>query len=79
MHDGYTGVEMSTRKASDVMTFFRTCDEKLDEIILNNTNITEDFLNKIADREYYIFAKEAKELGIIDYIIGEDCTLDDIL
>lgn len=79
MHDGYTGVEMSTRKASDVMAFFRSCDKKLDDIVLNNTNITEDFLNEIADREYYIFANEAKELGIVDYIIGEDCTLDDIL
>lgn len=79
MHDGDVGVGMSTRKASDVMNFIRSCDEKLDEIVLNNTKITEDFLNEIADREYYIFAKEAKELGIIDYIIGEDCTIDDIL
>lgn len=79
MHDGDVGVGMSTRKASDVMNFIRSCDEKLDEIVLNNTKITENFLNEIADREYYIFAKEAKELGIIDYIIGEDCTIDDIL
>ena len=79
MHDGDVGVGMSTRKASDVMNFIRSCDEKLDEIVLNNTKITKDFLNEIADREYYIFAKEAKDLGIIDYIIGEDCTLDDIL
>ena len=79
MHDGDTGVEMSTRKASDVMAFFRKCDEKLDEIVLNNTKITKEFLDEIADREYYIFASEAKELGIIDYIIGEDCTLDDVL
>lgn len=79
MHDGDVGVGMSTRKASDVMNFIRTCDEKLDDIVLNNTLITEDFLNEIADREYYIFAKEAKKLGIVNYIIGEDCTLDDVL
>ena len=79
IHDGEVGVIQTTRKANDTMNFIKACDKKLDDIILNNTKITEDYLDKIADREYYIFAKEAKELGIVDYIIGEDCTLDDIL
>ena len=79
LHDGEVGVVQTTRKANDTMNFIKACDEKLDDIVLNNTRITEDYLNEIADREYYIFAKEAKELGIVDYIIGEDCTIDDIL
>ena len=79
LHDGEVGVVQTTRKANDTMNFIKSCDEKLDDIVLNNTKITEDYLNDIADREYYIFAKEAKELGIVDYIIGEDCTIDDIL
>ena len=79
LHDGEVGVVQTTRKANDTMNFIKACDEKLDDIVLNNTKITEDYLNEIADREYYIFAKEAKELGIVDYIVGEDCTIDDIL
>ncbi len=79
LHDGEVGVVQTTRKANDTMNFIKACDEKLDDIVLNNTKITEDYLNDIADREYYIFAKEAKELGIINYIIGEDCTIDDVL
>lgn len=79
LHDGEIGVVQTTRKANDTMNFIKACDEKLDEIVLNNTKITEDFLNKIADREYYIFAKEAQELGIINYIIGKDCILDEVL
>ena len=47
--------------------------------MLNNTKITEEYLNDIADREYYIFAGQGKELGIVDYIIGVDCDLDEIL
>lgn len=79
LHDGEVGVVQTTRKASDTMNFIKACDEKLDDIVLNNTRITEEYLDEIADREYYMFAKEAKDLGIVDYIIGEDCTLDDIL
>lgn len=79
LHDGEVGVVQTTRKANDTMNFIKACDEKLDDIVLNNTRITEEYLNDIADREYYMFAKEAKELGIIDYIIGEDCTIDDVL
>lgn len=79
LHDGEVGVVQTTRKANDTMNFIKACDEKLDDIILNNTRITEEFLDEIADREYYIFAKEAKELGVIDYIVGQDCTIDDVL
>ena len=42
--------------------------------------MTEEFYDEHADREFYIYADDAKKtLGCVDYIIGEDCTLDDIL
>lgn len=44
-----------------------------------NTSITKDFLDGIADREYYMFPEEAKELGIVDTIVGVDCPIDEIL
>lgn len=78
LHDGEVGVVQSTRKANDTMNFIKACDKKLDNIVLNNTKITEEFLEEIADREYYIFAKEAQELGIVDKIIGIDCELEEI-
>ena len=79
LHDGEVGVIQTTRKANDTMNFIKKCDEKLDDIVLNNTNIDKEYLDDIADREYYMFAKEAKDLGVVDYIVGEDCTIDDIL
>lgn len=79
LHDGEVGVVQTTRKANDTMNFIKSCDKRLDTIVLQNTNITEEYLDNIADREYYMFAQEAKELGIVDYIIGEDCTIEDIL
>lgn len=79
LHDGEVGVMQTTRKANDTMNFIKACDKRLDNIILENTTITEEYLDNIADREYYMFADEAKELGIVNYIIGEDCSIDDIL
>lgn len=79
IHDGQTGIIQTSRKANDTMNFYNSCDERLHGIILDNTNITEDFLEEIADREYYIFAEKAKELGIVTDIVGEDCTLDEVL
>lgn len=79
LHDGYTGIMQTTRKADDTFKFFQACDERLDEIILNYTNIDEMLLEEIADREYYMFADQAQELGIVDKIIGVDCMLEEVL
>lgn len=79
IHDGQTGIIQTSRKANDTMNFYNSCDERLHNIILETTNITEDFLEDIADREYYIFSEKAKELGIVKNIVGVDCTLDEVL
>ena len=47
--------------------------------MIENTAMTEEFLEDIKDREYYMFSEEAKELGIVDEIIGVDCSIDEIL
>ena len=41
--------------------------------------MTEEFYEEHLDREFYMYADEAKELGCVDKIIGEDCDLDEIL
>ena len=79
LHDGSTGTQGSSRKAKDQMNFYDKLDNRVKKFVLDNTNITEEFYEEIADREYYMFADEAKELGIVDYIIGEDVDLDEIL
>lgn len=79
LHDGEVGVVQTRRKANDFMDYTNKCDERLNKIILENTNITQEKLDEIADKEFYIFADEAKELGIIDAIIGIDVQLEEIL
>lgn len=79
LHDGQTGIMATSRKANDTMIFYNECDERLHKLIVETTGITTEFLEEIADREYYIFSEKAKELGIIDYIVGVDCGLEEIL
>ena len=79
IHDGQTGIMQTSRKANDIMNFYNRCDERLAELVYANTSITKEFLDGIADREYYMFPEEAKELGIVDTIVGVDCPIDEIL
>ena len=47
--------------------------------MLDNTDMSEEFLEDIRDREYYMWADEAKEKKIVDKIIGIDCPLSEVL
>ena len=78
-HDGQTGYVSSGNKGKDIQKFYDKLDERMTDFMVNNTNMTKEFLEEIKDREYYMFPDEAKEMGIIDKIIGVDCDLDEIL
>ena len=47
--------------------------------MIEHSNMSAEFLEEIKDREYYMFAEEAKERGIVDGIIGQDIELDSLL
>ena len=79
LHDGENGYVSSSNKGKDIQKFFDQLDAKSEEILLKNTKITKEFLESNRDREYYMFADEAQELGIIDKIIGVNCDIDQIL
>jgi ATP-dependent Clp protease protease subunit len=54
------------------------CDRLFDSL-LGNTKITEEEFSNNRDKEWYLFGDEAKELGIVDYIIGEDVDLQAVI
>lgn len=78
-HDGQTGYVSSGNKGKDIQKFYDQLDERMTKFMIENSNMTAEFIEEIKDREYYIFADTAKEKGIVDYIIGEDCDIDVIL
>lgn len=78
MHDGEQSAASSGGKFKDIARFFENMDNRTKQHVLKYTSMTEDFYNDHLDREFYMYADEAKELGCVDHIIGEDYTLDDI-
>ena len=55
-------------------------EERTKQHVLKYTKMTEEFYDKHYDQEYWMYANDkGKEFGMVDYIIGEDCTIDDIL
>lgn len=79
MHDGSNFVYNSGAKAQDQMEFNKRIEERVKEYVLKMTKITSEMYDAQMRKEWYMFADEAKELGITDYIIGEDCDLDEII
>lgn len=78
-HDGQAGYVSSGNKGKDIQKFYDRLNERLDKFMIENTLMTNEYLEEIKDREYYIFGSEAKEMGIVDKVIGVDCSLEDIL
>lgn len=78
-HDGQTGYVSSSNKGKDIQKFYDNLEKRMTNFMVEHTNMTEEFLEEIKDREYYMFPDEIKERGIIDKIIGEDCNLSEIL
>lgn len=78
-HDGQAGYVSSGNKGKDIQKFYDELDNRMAKFMIENTKMSAEFLEEIKDREYYIFANEAKERGIVDKIIGVDCDIDEIL
>lgn len=78
-HDGQTGYVSSGNKGKDIQKFYDKLDERMKVFMIEHSDMTEDFIEEIKDREYYMFSEEVKEKRIVDKIIGIDCELDEIL
>ena len=74
-HDGGVQITNSNNKAKDIMNFLDRVDERMKELVIENTDITKDLYEENEDREWWMYADEAKELGIVQKIIGEDISL----
>lgn len=79
MHDGSQFIYNSGAKAQDQMEFNKRMEERIKQYVLSRTKITSEMYDSQMRKEWYMFADEAKKLGVTDYIIGEDCTINDII
>lgn len=79
IHDGSTSLSGSNNKVKDLQRFYAKLDDKAKEIVVNNSNISNEEYEENIDRELYLLADECKEKGLCDKIVGIDCDLDYIL
>jgi len=79
IHDGSTSLSGSSGKVKDLQAFYSRVDERIKNVIVNNSAISSEEYDKNIDREMYLLADECKEKGLCDKIIGVDVELDYIL
>ena len=80
MHDGLVGGVDNTSRMRDRMTFETDdLEKKIKDIILEHTNLTKKQYDDKYRHEWYFLPEEAKKYGFTDYIIGEDCDINEII
>ena len=79
LHDGSGFLYNSMSKIRDTAIFYEELEKKIKAFILAHSTLTSKMYDKKYGSEWYMFAKEAKANGFTDFIIGEDCSLDDII
>ena len=79
MHDGSYGTYDSGAKAQDKLLFDKQVMARIRDFVLDNSNLTGEEYDSKLRIEWYMFNDEAKEKGFVDYIIGEDCELGEII
>ena len=70
IHDGSTMIAGSSNKVKDHMKFYEEKNEQVKKFILSNTRITAERYDEMSDREWWMTAEKALELGLVDEIIG---------
>lgn len=78
-HEGEILIENSRSKAKNNVQFFDSQEKRAKDFILSKTKMTEEFYDSVYEQELWMYPDKAKELGVVDKIIGEDCTLEDVL
>jgi len=79
MHDGSNFVYNSGAKAQDQMESNRKVESRIKQYVLSRSKVSEEEYDSKLRVEWYLFADEAKEKGFVDYIIGEDCDINEIV
>ena len=77
LHDGYVALQTSEAKtAADFMTHNNMVDGEIRQFFIDNTNIDPELYDSMTRRQWFIDANKAKELNLVDKIIGVDCDND---
>ena len=80
LHDGSTGDIGSMLKVKDRIDFeVNQVAEMTKQYVLDRTSIDEATYNEKLRVEWYFLPEEGKKIGAVDYIVGKDCSIDEIV
>ena len=79
LHDGSNFAWGSSAKIRDQMAFQERIDARVKEYVIDRTSITNKEYDKKYRVEWYMFADEAREKGVIDSVVGIDSDIDSVL
>lgn len=71
LHEGSTSTGGDSHKFINYSKFYQLQLKQLRDIVISNTNMTDEFYESIKRDDYWLTAEEAKEMGMIDEIIKE--------
>lgn len=78
-HDGSLSVSNSNSKAKQTMAFFDEMEKRIKQHILSHSVMSEEFYDSKYDQEFYFYSDKAKELGVVDEIIGNSIDFTKVL
>ncbi len=78
-HEGELEISNSTSKFKNTIDFYDKMEERFKQNVMNHTLMSDEYYDSVYTSELWMYADEAKELGVVDKIIGIDCKLDEIL
>ena len=78
-HECELEIANSTSKFKNTMDFFNTMDDRFKQNVMDHTDMSEEYYDEVLTDELWFYADQAKELGVVDKIIGEDCKISEIL
>lgn len=81
MHDGSNGafIESASKLRDRIEYETGQLEQLTKKFVLEHTTIDDKFYDEKYRVEWYMLPEEAKSHRICDYIIGKDCTLDEII
>ena len=79
LHDGSLSIENNAAKAEDFFVFTQLLKTHEKEFVLACSNLDSNEYETRYKDDWFMSAAEAKEKGFVDFLIGVDCELDDVL
>lgn len=79
LHDGSNFAWGTSAKIRDQIEFQNRIEARIREFVIDRTTITPEEFDAKYRVEWYMFADEAKERGVIDQVVGVDVDMDTII